>query len=121
LNKRIKQLFLSFTAGAVLAFGIPSPALAGQSIQVVTGKALQAVMGDYIVTLTSENCTSAKVIELIGPEVAATLKAGTVSWGKNLVPLCWKPDASGTMILVIDETGDSGGVPIGQFRVIDEI
>lgn len=70
---------------------------------------------DLRVTITPEACTSPKVLAMIEDEFKANFRAGNVVWHGQRLKMCWTVLPNG-FVLIADETGDSGTIPLSEFK-----
>ena len=66
------------------------------------------------VRLFSEPCANDKVLEHIEPEYQPRFHAGVSTWQGADFQLCWT--VVDDQVFVVDETGDSGTVPVVGFK-----
>ena len=66
-------------------------------------------------------CTDQKVRQFIPPEVVDEFRSGTVFWQAKEYALCYLTlfqDGMPPLIMLVDETGDSGALPLELFRPV---
>ncbi|MGE5509621.1 MAG: hypothetical protein ACM31O_00035, partial [Bacteroidota bacterium] len=68
------------------------------------------------VALFAEPCSSAKVLRFIPAEIVADFRSASVLWQGKTLDACWSAIDDGS--LIVDETGDSGFIPVkGQRKL----
>ena len=69
--------------------------------------------GGVVVTLYDTPCTNKTVLALIRPERQALYQSGKAVFPDRTFGLCWR--LNGSVILIADEEGDTGAVPVSAF------
>lgn len=73
------------------------------------------------IVLTKEPCTNAKVLSLIEEPYRANFFAADMTYRGKPLGACWMPMPQQFQILMADETGDYGAVPMSAFKKRDDL
>jgi hypothetical protein len=77
--------------------------------------AMTLQQGGTVVRLFPLACTHEAVLDYLLPEARSFWRSGTVLWNSRVYALCWRATGDGSVVL-IDETGDAGILPLSVFR-----
>lgn len=72
------------------------------------------------VTLVTDACLNPRVLARIHPKEHGFFQAGTVNWKGEVFGLCWTVLQDGN-VLIVDETGDAGVLPMTGFKRVSHI
>lgn len=75
------------------------------------------------IELYQDKCNVKKVLDIIRPEHRPNFKLAKVVWDKKEIKACWAPmeHQTGSYIYIVDETGDHGPIPVGQFKDMKKV
>lgn len=71
--------------------------------------------GSLTVQLLHGDCSPA-VAELIQPEYVPLFRAARVEWEGREIAACWT--LQGANVVIVDETGSGGGLPVMAFKPV---
>ena len=77
--------------------------------------ALQGPSGPVNLRLTQDACTEPKVLQFLQTTAVPLMRAGTVAWQGKTYNMCWTLAPDDGVVIVVDETGDYGTVPLQAF------
>lgn len=67
------------------------------------------------VTLIHDACLNQKALSQIAPKHHGFFRAGIVIWEGKTIGMCWAFTQDG-YVQIVDETGDSGVLPLSAFK-----
>lgn len=71
--------------------------------------------GGVVVTLYDTPCSNEKVLAMLKPEFRSQFQQGQAVFPNRTIELCWNASLQPGAIVIADEEGDVGAVPLSAF------
>lgn len=88
------------------------------SVAVADAGILRLQTKDMTVVLHKTPCTDAASLSIIQPEMRPRFFAADLTWKGTPLKACWAPLPDRAEVLMVDETGDYGMLPMSGFKPV---
>lgn len=76
---------------------------------------------DLTVVLHVSPCTSKKILDMIEAPSRPAFRTADVTFKGKALKACWAANQIAQEVLIVDETGDYGTIPMGLFKSVVEM
>ena len=73
------------------------------------------------ITILSAPCTDPTVLNLIQESFRSAFREANVVFKGEFLHACWTYDPAQDVVVIIDQTGDNGGIPLSVFQPVDRM
>lgn len=73
------------------------------------------------VTILSSPCSDPTVLSLVKEEFRSIMQAANVVFQDQFLNACWTYDMVNNVVVIVDQTGDSGSIPLEAFQPVDKM
>lgn len=76
---------------------------------------------EMTIVLRSDNCKHSQILSLIEDQYRTSFRAADLTYQGKPLKACWMALPQSKEVLMVDETGDYGTLPMSMFKPVEEM